>query len=54
MEQPSLPRIQGQRRPDNRASQNHDMGFMDVPEQGAAGCLSRVTARSSALLLVTH
>uniref|UniRef100_A0A3B4UQE9 Osteoclast-stimulating factor 1 n=1 Tax=Seriola dumerili TaxID=41447 RepID=A0A3B4UQE9_SERDU len=41
MEQPSLPRIQGQRRPDNRPSQHHNMGFMDVPEQGAAGLQRR-------------
>lgn len=37
MEQPSLPRIQNQRRPNSRSSQQQDMGFMDVPEEGAAG-----------------
>ncbi|XP_041650351.1 myosin IEb [Cheilinus undulatus] len=37
MEQPSLPRIQSQRHHDNRPQQQQDMGFMDVPEQGAAG-----------------
>ncbi|KAF3692495.1 Unconventional myosin-Ie Myosin-Ic Unconventional myosin 1E [Channa argus] len=41
MEQPSLPRIQSQRHPTSRPSQNHDMGFMDVPEQGAAGMQRR-------------
>ncbi|XP_044215361.1 myosin IEb [Thunnus albacares] len=41
MEQPSLPRFQSQHRPDNRAPQHHDMGFMDVPEQGAAGLQRR-------------
>lgn len=37
MEQPTLPRLQSQSRRDNRPPQNYDMGFMDVPEQGAAG-----------------
>ncbi|XP_039974336.1 myosin IEb [Xiphias gladius] len=41
MEQPSLPRIQNQRHPNNRPPQHHDMGFMDVPEQGAAGMQRR-------------
>ncbi|XP_026228858.1 myosin IEb isoform X1 [Anabas testudineus] len=41
MEQPSLPCIQSQRRPNSRPPQNHDMGFMDVPEQGAAGLQRR-------------
>uniref|UniRef100_A0A3Q1IYT7 Osteoclast-stimulating factor 1 n=1 Tax=Anabas testudineus TaxID=64144 RepID=A0A3Q1IYT7_ANATE len=41
MEQPSLPCIQSQRRPNSRPPQNHDMGFMDVPEQGAAGRRSK-------------
>uniref|UniRef100_A0A4W6DKQ6 Osteoclast-stimulating factor 1 n=1 Tax=Lates calcarifer TaxID=8187 RepID=A0A4W6DKQ6_LATCA len=41
MEQPSLPRIQNQRRTDNRTPQHQDMGFMDVPEQGAAGMQRR-------------
>lgn len=37
MEQPTLPRLQNQRRHDSRPHQNQDMGFMDVPDQGAAG-----------------
>ncbi|XP_006805660.1 myosin IEb [Neolamprologus brichardi] len=37
MEQPTLPRLQNQRRNDSRPHQNQDMGFMDVPDQGAAG-----------------
>ncbi|CAI5661427.1 unnamed protein product [Oreochromis niloticus] len=37
MEQPTLPRLQNQRRHDSRPRQNQDMGFMDVPDQGAAG-----------------
>ncbi|KAK2845218.1 hypothetical protein Q5P01_011877 [Channa striata] len=41
MEQPSLPRIQSQRHPTSRPSQNQDMGFMGVPEQGAAGMQRR-------------
>lgn len=41
MEQPSLPRLQSQPRHDNRTPQHHDMGFMDVPEQGAAGLQRR-------------
>uniref|UniRef100_A0A673C4Z7 Osteoclast-stimulating factor 1 n=1 Tax=Sphaeramia orbicularis TaxID=375764 RepID=A0A673C4Z7_9TELE len=41
MEQPSLPRLQSQRRPDNRSQQQQDMRFMDVPEQGAAGLQRR-------------
>ncbi|XP_070767505.1 myosin IEb [Enoplosus armatus] len=41
MEQPSLPRLQSQHRHDNRPPQQHDMGFMDVPEQGAAGLQRR-------------
>ncbi|XP_028985399.1 myosin IEb isoform X1 [Betta splendens] len=40
MDQPTLPRIQSQRRPSIRP-QNPDMGFMDVPEQGAAGLQRR-------------
>ncbi|KAM8826480.1 myosin IEb [Synchiropus picturatus] len=40
MEQPSLPRFQSQRRTDNRQPQL-DMGFMEVPEQGAAGMQRR-------------
>ncbi|KAM8735596.1 myosin IEb [Acanthopagrus schlegelii] len=41
MEQPSLPRLQSQHRHDNRAHEHYDMGFMDVPEQGAAGLQRR-------------
>ncbi|XP_040899485.1 myosin IEb [Toxotes jaculatrix] len=41
MEQPTLPRIQSQSRPNNHPPQHHDMGFMDVPEQGAAGLQRR-------------
>lgn len=37
MEQPSLPRLQSQTRRENRPPHSHDMGFMAVPEQGAAG-----------------
>lgn len=37
MEQPTLPRVQRQSRQDNRPTQDLDMGFMNVPEQGAAG-----------------
>ncbi|XP_078101658.1 unconventional myosin-Ie-like, partial [Sander vitreus] len=43
MEQPSLPRLQSQRRPDSRASKQPDMGFMNVPEQGAAGLQRRLS-----------
>ncbi|XP_076593535.1 myosin IEb isoform X1 [Chaetodon auriga] len=41
MEQPSLPRLQNQHRHDNRTQQQYDMGFMDVPDQGAAGLQRR-------------
>ncbi|XP_030273454.1 myosin IEb [Sparus aurata] len=41
MEQPSLPRLQSQHRHDKRAHEHYDMGFMDVPEQGAAGLQRR-------------
>ncbi|KAM7421715.1 hypothetical protein PAMA_015726 [Pampus argenteus] len=41
MEQPSLPRLQNQHRSKSRQPQHHDMGFMDVPEQGAAGMQRR-------------
>ncbi|TKS65858.1 Unconventional myosin-Ie [Collichthys lucidus] len=41
MEQPSLPRLQSQHRHDNRLHQQQDMGFMDVPDQGAAGLQRR-------------
>ncbi|XP_072249521.1 LOW QUALITY PROTEIN: myosin IEb [Leuresthes tenuis] len=37
MEQPTLPRLQNQHRTSNQAQQHHDMGFMNVPDQGAAG-----------------
>ncbi|KAM9700192.1 unconventional myosin-Ie-like [Menidia menidia] len=38
MEQPTLPRQnRNQNQNQNRAGQNPDMGFMEVPEQGAAG-----------------
>ncbi|XP_039662829.1 LOW QUALITY PROTEIN: myosin IEb [Perca fluviatilis] len=43
MEQPSLPRLQNQRRPDSRAPKQPDMGFMNVPEQGAAGLQRRLS-----------
>ncbi|XP_027131146.1 LOW QUALITY PROTEIN: myosin IEb [Larimichthys crocea] len=41
MEQPSLPRLQSQHRHDNRLHQQQDMGFMNVPDQGAAGLQRR-------------
>ncbi|XP_054639094.1 myosin IEb [Dunckerocampus dactyliophorus] len=41
MEQPSLPRLQTQHRPDNKGSPHMDMGFMNVPDQGAAGLQRR-------------
>ncbi|XP_022075982.1 myosin IEb [Acanthochromis polyacanthus] len=41
MEQPTLPRLQNQHRPDSRRNQHHDMGFMNVPDQGAAGLQRR-------------
>ncbi|XP_024917245.1 myosin IEb [Cynoglossus semilaevis] len=41
MEQPTLPRHQSQRRQENQAPSNFDMGFMGVPEQGAAGLQRR-------------
>lgn len=37
MDQPTLPRLQNQHRPSNQLIQNQDMGFMNVPDQGAAG-----------------
>ncbi|KAM9851924.1 myosin IEb [Aulostomus maculatus] len=43
MEQPSLPRLQNLRRSDNQHPQHQDMGFMDVPEQGAAGLQRRLS-----------
>ncbi|KAM4579754.1 myosin IEb [Odontesthes bonariensis] len=36
MDQPTLPRLQNQNRA-SRTPQHHDMGFMNVPDQGAAG-----------------
>ncbi|KAK5931509.1 hypothetical protein CesoFtcFv8_000222 [Champsocephalus esox] len=41
MEQPSLPRIQNQLRHDQPTHKQHDMGFMNVPDQGAAGLQRR-------------
>ncbi|XP_070691108.1 myosin IEb [Pempheris klunzingeri] len=41
MEQPTLPRLHNQHRHSNRLPQDHDMGFMDVPDQGAAGLQRR-------------
>ncbi|TNN02035.1 hypothetical protein fugu_009522 [Takifugu bimaculatus] len=41
MEQPSLPRLQSQNRWENRLPHSHDMGFMEVPDQGAAGLQRR-------------
>nr|XP_057908697.1 myosin IEb isoform X1 [Doryrhamphus excisus] len=41
MEQPSLPRLQTQHRSDSKSSQHMDMGFMNVPDQGAAGLQRR-------------
>ncbi|KAM3872916.1 myosin IEb [Diretmus argenteus] len=40
MEQPTLPRLQNQRH-HGRPAQDHDMGFMDVPDQGVAGLQRR-------------
>ncbi|XP_068426002.1 myosin IEb [Clinocottus analis] len=40
MDQPSLPRLQSQRR-DHQPSKHQDMGFMNVPDQGAAGLQRR-------------
>ncbi|XP_040020373.2 myosin IEb [Gasterosteus aculeatus] len=37
MDQPSLPRLQSQRHHDNQPRGHQDMGFMKVPDQGAAG-----------------
>ncbi|XP_061699558.1 myosin IEb isoform X1 [Syngnathoides biaculeatus] len=41
MEQPSLPRLQNQHRHDSVGAKHVDMGFMNVPEQGAAGLQRR-------------
>ncbi|XP_077384353.1 myosin IEb isoform X2 [Festucalex cinctus] len=41
MEQPSLPRLQNQHRRDSGSAKHVDMGFMNVPEQGAAGLQRR-------------
>ncbi|KAM3613650.1 uncharacterized protein V6R79_002895 [Siganus canaliculatus] len=37
MEQPSLPRLQSQHRHEKQTLDSYDMGFMNVPDQGAAG-----------------
>uniref|UniRef100_A0A3Q4BAH7 Osteoclast-stimulating factor 1 n=1 Tax=Mola mola TaxID=94237 RepID=A0A3Q4BAH7_MOLML len=41
MEQPSLPRLRNHSHHHTRPPQNCDMGFMDVPDQGAAGLQRR-------------
>ncbi|KAM8870138.1 myosin IEb [Spinachia spinachia] len=41
MDQPSLPRLQSQRHHDNQPRSHQDMGFMNVPDQGAAGLQRR-------------
>ncbi|XP_077433105.1 myosin IEb isoform X3 [Vanacampus margaritifer] len=41
MEQPSLPRLQNQNRHDGGPAKHVDMGFMNVPDQGAAGLQRR-------------
>ncbi|KAL6109895.1 uncharacterized protein ACO6RY_12938 [Pungitius sinensis] len=41
MDQPSLPRLQGQRQQDKQPRSHQDMGFMNVPDQGAAGLQRR-------------
>ncbi|XP_027868004.1 myosin IEb isoform X2 [Xiphophorus couchianus] len=43
MDQPTLPRLQNQHRPRNQLIQNQDMGFMNVPDQGAAGFHRRLS-----------
>ncbi|XP_032415455.1 myosin IEb isoform X2 [Xiphophorus hellerii] len=43
MDQPTLPRLQNQHRPSNQLIQNQDMGFMNVPDQGAAGFHRRLS-----------
>ncbi|XP_015258865.1 PREDICTED: unconventional myosin-Ie-like [Cyprinodon variegatus] len=43
MEQPTLPRLHNQNRPGNQLPQNQDMGFMNVPDQGAAGLHRRLS-----------
>ncbi|XP_047217761.1 myosin IEb [Girardinichthys multiradiatus] len=43
MEQPTLPRLQNQHRPSNQLPQDQDMGFMSVPDQGAAGLHRRLS-----------
>uniref|UniRef100_A0A3B5MVN9 Myosin IEb n=1 Tax=Xiphophorus couchianus TaxID=32473 RepID=A0A3B5MVN9_9TELE len=53
MDQPTLPRLQNQHRPRNQLIQNQDMGFMNVPDQGAAGKYETVVlTRSSGSCLV--
>ncbi|XP_037310257.1 myosin IEb [Pungitius pungitius] len=41
MDQPSLPRLQSQRQQDKQHRSHQDMGFMNVPDQGAAGLQRR-------------
>ncbi|XP_043972563.1 myosin IEb isoform X1 [Gambusia affinis] len=43
MDQPTLPRLQNPHRPSNQPPQNLDMGFMNVPDQGAAGFHRRLS-----------
>ncbi|XP_013883996.1 myosin IEb isoform X2 [Austrofundulus limnaeus] len=43
MEQPTLPRLQNQHRSGRQSAQNQDMGFMKVPDQGAAGLHRRLS-----------
>ncbi|XP_034409880.1 myosin IEb [Cyclopterus lumpus] len=41
MDQPSLPRLQSRHHHDNQPKKHQDMGFMNVPDQGAAGLQRR-------------
>ncbi|XP_037531980.1 unconventional myosin-Ie, partial [Nematolebias whitei] len=43
MEQPTLPRLQNQHRSGHQQPRNQDMGFMNVPDQGAAGLHRRLS-----------
>uniref|UniRef100_A0A3Q3B9Y2 Osteoclast-stimulating factor 1 n=2 Tax=Kryptolebias marmoratus TaxID=37003 RepID=A0A3Q3B9Y2_KRYMA len=43
MEQPTLPRLQNQHRSGPQHPRNQDMGFMNVPDQGAAGLHRRLS-----------
>ncbi|KAF7226403.1 myosin IEb [Nothobranchius furzeri] len=43
MEHPTLPRLHNKHRSGNQPSQNQDMGFMGVPDQGAAGLHRRLS-----------